>query len=368
MSTDVATATDTAAQAEAFAERLVSDTVAGFQTLCVWLGLRLGLYARLAEAGEATADELAEQAGVDARYTREWLEQQAVAGVLAVDDVAAAPGRRRYHLPAGHRDVLLDETSPAHAGPMTLALAAIARVLPDLLEAYRTGDGIPYAAYGDDIRDHVAGLNRPMFEHELAATWIPAVPGLAERLAADPPTRVLDVACGSGWSSVCLARAYPKVRVDGLDLDVASIERARQAATTAGVDDRVRFAVADAAAPGFDGPYELALCCEALHDMARPVAALRAVRELLADSGSLLVADERVAETFTAPGDLIERMFYGFSVLHCLPAGRTETPSAATGTVLRPDTLRAYAREAGFTSVQVLDVDNDFWRFYRLSG
>ncbi len=122
----------------------------------------------------------------------------------------------------------------------------------------------------------------------------------------------------------------------------------------------------DAADPAVAGSYDLVCIFEALHDLARPVEALAAMRPMLADGGSVLVADERVAERFTAPGDEIERMMYGWSVLHCLPAAMAEQPSAATGTVMRSDTLRRYASEAGFTQVEVLPIDNDFFRFYRL--
>lgn len=352
---------------EALAEQLVGATSAGFEALSVWLGLRLDLYAAL-DDGSATAGELADRAGVDGRYAREWLEHQAVAGIVAVDDAAAEPDARRYSLTPAQSEVLLDVTSPFHAAPMALALASVASVLGELRRAYRTGVGVDFAAYGDDIRDHIVGMNRPMFVHELADLWVPAVPGLAQRLVGDPPARVLDVACGSGWSSVCLARGYPKARVDGLDMDATSIERARHTAAEAGVADRVTFRVADAADPGLDGPYDAAMIFEALHDMAQPVAALAAIRQRLTDDGVVLIGDERAAETFTAPGSDLDRLFYGFSVLHCLPAGRTQTPSAATGTVLRPDTLRDYAHRVGFAHVDVLDVDNDFWRFYRLAG
>ena len=84
------------------------------------------------------------------------------------------------------------------------------------------------------------------------------------------------------------------------------------------------------------------------------------------DDGVVLIGDERAAKTFTAPGDDLERLFYGWSVLHCLPASRTQTPSAATGTALRADTVHDYA-QAGFAHTDVLDIDNDFWRFYRLT-
>jgi hypothetical protein len=77
--------------------------------------------------------------------------------------------------------------------------------------------------------------------------------------------------------------------------------------------------------------------------------------------------DERVGEQFTGQPDDVERLMYGFSLLVCLPDGRSHTPSAATGTVMRPDTLRTYARDAGFTGVEILPIENDLWRFYRLT-
>ena len=73
-----------------------------------------------------------------------------------------------------------------------------------------------------------------------------------------------------------------------------------------------------------------------------------------------------MAEEFTAPADEFERMFYAFSVLHCLPVGMTEPGSEATGTVMRPATLRAYAVRAGFSRVDDVDLGNDFFRGYRL--
>jgi hypothetical protein len=92
------------------------------------------------------------------------------------------------------------------------------------------------------------------------------------------------------------------------------------------------------------------------------------MRSLLAGGGVLLIADERVADRFTAPGDEVERVMYGFSVFHCLAVGLEEQPSAATGTAMRADTLREYAEAAGFTGFEVLPIENDFWRFYRLEG
>jgi 2-polyprenyl-3-methyl-5-hydroxy-6-metoxy-1,4-benzoquinol methylase len=179
---------------------------------------------------------------------------------------------------------------------------------------------------------------------------------------------VADVACGVGWASIAIAHSYPNVTVDGFDPDEHSIEIARGLAEQAGVQDRVRFEVRDGASMGNEGPYDLAVVIESIHDMPRPVEVLAGIRESLASNGTLIVADEKVAESFTAPGDAVERLMYGFSFVVCLPAGLSEQPSAATGTVMRPDTFRRYADEAGFKNVEILDqVQHDFLRFYRLT-
>jgi SAM-dependent methyltransferase len=202
--------------------------------------------------------------------------------------------------------------------------------------------------------------------HELASTWLPAVPNLDRRLRAAPPARVLDLGCGLGASSIALARAYPNARVLGVDLDEASVTEARAAAAEVGVAHLVTFVVGDAARVASEAPFELVTIFEALHDMGDPVGALRAARALLAADGTVLVADERVAETLTAPGDQVERFMYGWSVLHCLPATLAERPVEATGTVLRAPTVARWAAAAGFTGFEVLPIDNPFWRFYRL--
>jgi 2-polyprenyl-3-methyl-5-hydroxy-6-metoxy-1,4-benzoquinol methylase len=158
------------------------------------------------------------------------------------------------------------------------------------------------------------------------------------------------------------------VRVDGLDVDEASIAEARNNAAESGVGDRVNFEVRNAADPGLAGQYDLVTAFETVHDMADPVGALRAMRALVAEGGAVVIADERVAEEFTAPGDEIERFMYGWSALHCLPVGMVDPPAVGTGTVMRPATLRGYAGEAGFRDVDILPIEHDFWRFYRLIG
>jgi SAM-dependent methyltransferase len=350
-----------------FAEGLFEKIIGAMEVASVYLGDRLGLYRALAERGPATPAELAERTGTHERYAREWLEQQAVVGILEVEeDGRGEPSSRRYALPEGHAEVLLERDSLSYLAPVARFTMGLVRPLPALVEAFRAGEGLPYPDYGADAREGQADANRPMFVNLLGSEWLPSVPDVHERLQADPPARVADVGCGTGWSSIAIARAYPNVRVDGYDLDEPSIELARRNAEEAGVADKVDFHVRDASDPTLEGRYDLAAAFECVHDMGRPVEALASMRRMVGEEGAVIVADERVPDSFRAPGDDTDRLMYGWSVLFCLPTGLADEPSVGTGTVMRQRTLRRYADEAGYRGMEVLPIENDLWRFYRL--
>ena len=353
---------------DALVPRLFEQTIGMFDVMSLYVGDRLGLYRSLRDDGPATAPELAERVKIDTRYAREWLEQQAATGLLEVDDAAAAADERRYALPPGHAAPLLDPDSPYSIAPLARSAVACAKVLPQLLEAFRSGGGVEWADYGADMIEAQGDFNRPWLVNSFGSEMLPAMPPIHQRLMAQPAARVADVACGTGWAAISIARAYPTVTVDGFDLDPSSIELARENARAAGVGDRVSFECRDAADPAAAGQYDLAVIVEAVHDMSRPVDVLSAVRGMLRPDGVLLVADEKTEDTFTAPAGEIERLLYGFSVFTCLPSAMTERPTAGTGTVIREDTMRRYATDAGFATFERLDEPElDMLRFYRLS-
>jgi precorrin-6B methylase 2 len=354
--------------ADALVGRLFEASVGMFDVMSIHVGDRLGLYRSLRDDGPATSAELAARASIDERYAREWLEQQAATAILEVDDVAADPHARRYQLPEAYAEPLLDRDSGYSIAPLGRAVVACAMAIPQLLDAFRTGGGVDWSGYGADMIEAQGDFNRPWLVGRFGSEILPTIPSIHARLTAGPPARVADIACGVGWAAISLARAYPTAVVDGFDLDPSSIELARENARTAGVDDRVRFGVRDAADPTAAGQYDLAVIIEAVHDMTRPVEVLSAVRGMLRPGGQLLVADERTADLFTAPADELERMFYGFSVFTCLPGTMRERPTAATGTAMRPGTMRRYAVDAGFSGYEQLDEPAlDSLRFYLLT-
>jgi 2-polyprenyl-3-methyl-5-hydroxy-6-metoxy-1,4-benzoquinol methylase len=178
---------------------------------------------------------------------------------------------------------------------------------------------------------------------------------------------VADVACGHGRSTLAIARGYPKVFVDGIDLNAPSIRRARELLAGSGLDGRVAFHNRDAGDPELSGRYDLVTIFEALHDMSHPVDVLRTLRGMLAEGGCVFVADERTADRFSPDAGDVERLHYGFSVLHCLPVGMVGDNAVGTGAVMRPATVRRYATDAGFAACEVLPIDDEFWRFYALT-
>lgn len=350
-------------RAQALADRLFRARAETFDVYTGYLGERLGLYRALRDGSWRTVGEVAGLTGTDERYLREWLEHQAASGILEVQDASDSPAARRFRLPNEHARVLADPDDPLFTAPNLVEVGRVARQLPALVEAFRSGGGLESLPWEPEGR---AEYNRAIFLNLLGREWLPAIPPIHDRLSGDLPARVADVGCGTGWSSIAMAQAYPAIEVDGFDLEERVIALARDHAAESGVADRVRFTVGDAAALSGQH-YDLVTVFEALHDMPNPVEVLTALRRILRPGGSVLVADELVAEQFTAPADDRERYVYGWSVMGCLGGAMGEPGTAATGAVMRPDTLRRYAADAGFERVDMFPVENDYFHFYVLT-
>lgn len=366
MSTTLTLTEAQAVQRDTFMERLLQSTAGLFDIFTIYLGHRLGYYRTMTQGETVTSVELAAQTGTHERYAREWLEQQTVVGILEVENPEAGAQTRRYRLPPAHAEVLAERDSLNYLAPLSQLAVGATHPITDVVRAFRTGGGVPYGDYGADLREGQGDMNRAMFLQELGQDWLPSIPDVHARLQTDPAARVADIGCGVGWSSIGLAQAYPKVQVDGYDLDRPSIELAQANLQKADLNGRVKFHVRDAGDPELSGKYDLVTAFECVHDMSDPVGALRSMRRLINGTGAVIIADERVGDSFTPAGNEVEWMMYGWSVLHCLPVGMADQPATGTGTVMRTGTLRRYAQEAGFRDVEILPIDNFFFRFYRL--
>ncbi|HEV3362651.1 MAG TPA: class I SAM-dependent methyltransferase, partial [Acidimicrobiia bacterium] len=270
---------------------------------------------------------------------------------------------RRFTLPNPHAHVLLDDDSEACMKPCAAVVPWVAKALDIMVEEFRRGSGAAFGLF--DLHDVQAAFTRPVFVNHLTQRWLPALPDVQAKLTSGDRVRIAEIGCGEGMAAITIARAYPNAEIDGYDLDEASIAIARKEAADAGLTDRVRFHVRDAAKDGVDGDYDLIMAIEMLHDVPDPVGILRTMKRLAGDDGAVLVVDERTEDAFTVPTTEMERLFYAFSTLHCL-AVSLQGGGVGTGTVIRTNTLRRYAGDAGFSAVDVLDVEHPQFRLYRL--
>jgi SAM-dependent methyltransferase len=329
---------------EALVERVIDETGAAMTVPLVVIGTRLGLYRAMADGNPVDAAELAGRTGTHERYVHEWLIQQAASGFVAYD-----PDAETFTLPAEAAAVLADERSPAYQGGMFQSVSAAVRAQDEVLERFRSGDGLGWHEHHHDLFDGVADVFALAYREYLVRDWIPALEGVEQRLA--DGIAVADVGCGLGISTILLAEAFPRSRFAGYDAHPESIHAARENARVAGVSDRVTFEVATAA--GYPGSgYGLVACFDALHDMGDPAGAARHVRDTLADDGVWMIvepmAGDRVEENLHPLG----RLSYGFSNLVCTPGSLSQEGRAGLGTLAGERRLAEVIREGGFTSVR----------------
>lgn len=345
---------------DALQERLFTELNGAMSILNMYVGDRLDLFKALVETGPVTVESFVAKTGLNKRYILEWLECMAAGEYLDYDSNAST-----FSLSPEHAIVFTDPDHPASGMGVYGWLSSFVNILPQLLEAFQSGAGIPYEEYGLDMVNGQGALTKPMFINDYASNWIAAMPDIQAKLQAGG--RVAEVGCGIGWSAIAVAQAFPGVKVDGIDPDEVSLVEARKHTAAAGVSDRITYHSTTVEDAPMQGPYDLVTAFECLHDMPYPVQALSAMRELASPNGAVLIADEAVADTLEENKNFMGHMFYNFSVLHCLPQAMGFPDSAQTGTVIKPSTVRRYAEEAGFSSVDVLDIENPQFRFYRLN-
>ncbi len=342
--------TDAAAeQVETVLGRLIDDFAGTAGVLLTALGLRLGLWDALA-AGPASTETVAGRARVAVPYVREWLRSQAAAGYVAYD-----PKAGMFCLAPGVAAVLAEEPLAGLAAGMAAQFRAWWAELDSYEEAFRTGQGISWGVLPTAHAEGMDLITRAVVAPALVGGWLPALDGLADRLAAG--AAVADVGCGYGAPTIAMAEAFPASRFAGFDIDDASVARARKAALAAGVADRVSFEVAAATeVPG--GPYNLVTFIDSLHDLGDPERALRRIRQVLADDGVVLLVEHAGSDQLEDNLHPAGRFFYAASALVCVPnALADQSVGSPLGSIPGEQALRRVAARAGFSWVRRVEAE-----------
>lgn len=337
------------------AQRMIGVMNDGAICVLIGIGHDLGLFDTLADLPPATSEQVADAAGLDERYTREWLGGMVTAGFVAYD---AASGT--YALSPEHAPFL------SGAGPDNLArviryVTMMAQAADGIVEKFRTGGGLSYDDYPDFHAIQAAG-SRATHDAALLDLIVP-VTGMVDRLRSG--ITVADLGCGQGHALNLLAREFPASRFAGFDLGAEPISAARVEAAAWGLTN-VTFDVCDVAAlpPESVEAYDLLTAFDAIHDQKDPARVLANARAALRPGGAFLMVEFQAHAGLEDNLDLPWASFlYAISTTHCMSVSLGQG-GAGIGTVWGVEEADRMLREAGFSEVELHVLEADPFNAY----
>jgi 2-polyprenyl-3-methyl-5-hydroxy-6-metoxy-1,4-benzoquinol methylase len=324
--------------------RLFGEIAAGYGGVMVALGDKLGLYRAMAGAGPLSSHEVARRSGCGERYVREWLNSQVAGGYVAYHASSAT-----YELTPEQATILADETSPYFLPYGWQIVASMWADEAKSLEAIKTGKGMSWGEHDGRLFCGIAGIFRNGYAASLVKEWLPALTGVTTRL--DSGAVVADVGCGHGHSTVLMAEAYPNSRFWGFDAHEGSIAIAREVARKAGVEDRVTFEVARADRYARQD-YDLVCFFDSLHDMGRPVDAVRYAVSALAEEGTLMLVEPFARDRLEDNINPVGRLMYAGSTTMCCAHAISEQGTHVLGAQAGPHQLQTVLRSAGLNTIR----------------
>lgn len=341
-------------KADAFTESLVDTLNKSAIALALSIGHRSGLFAAMAKMPPSTSEQIADRAGLNERYVREWLGTMVTGRVISY-----TPESRTYGLPEEHARFLTDEGEFNFASSMQF-IPVLAQVEDKLLECFRNGGGVPYSEY-PRFHEVMAAESSQTVVAALESHILPLVPGLVEKLEAG--IDVLDVGCGSGRAMITLAERYPNSRFAGYDFSDEGIERANSEAKAKALGN-IRFEVRNAAAIGETARYDLITSFDAIHDQADPAGMLASVETALKADGVYLIQDitgsSYLEKNYDQP---VAPFLYAISYMHCMTVSLAYG-GAGLGAMWGEEKAVEMLNEAGFSNVVLHHLEHDFMNTY----
>ncbi|MFW6091224.1 MAG: methyltransferase domain-containing protein [Actinomycetota bacterium] len=331
------------------AERVFGACVDSMLVLMIDLADRTGLLAALAD-GPWTSAEVADRAGLNERYVRECLGALVTGGLVDYDAAT-----RRYTLPPEHA-VCLTGKGSANVAPMSRIPTLLAHHVGDVAAVARDGGGVPYEKFWPDFAAVMDGMSRGVFDEHLVGDVLPVADGLTDQLRGG--IRVADIGCGTGHSTVVLAREFPASSFVGYDINADALAVGRAEAEHAGLGN-VRFEALDVALLPDDPPFDAVVGFDVIHDQADPAGVLRRVHRALVPGGVFLAMDIKASSHLERNLDNpLAPFLYGVSTLHCMTVSLAQG-GAGLGAVWGEELARKLIAEAGFGDVTVHDVPDD---------
>ncbi len=338
------------AKVEAFTDELVGILNHGALATMISIGHRTGLFDKLAELDAVTSDELADQAVLNERYVREWLNAMLVGGIVSYD-----PESKRYALPAEHAAALTRAAAPNNIAAFMQYVPLLGSVEDLIIECFEKGGGVPYEKF-PRFHEVMAEDSGQTVLPALLDSILPLVPGLVERL--ETGIDVLDVGCGSGRALNLMAAHFPKSRFKGYDFSEEAITTA-QAEVDAKRLGNVRFEVKDVTDLGMTDSFDLITTFDAVHDQARPDLVLKGICEALRPDGVYLMQDIKGSSYPEKNVDHpLASFLYTVSCMHCMTVSLA-AGGMGLGTMWGREKARAMLRDAGFSQIEIKELAHD---------
>lgn len=341
---------DASADAEAFAQHLLGALNNAMLGLMISVGHRTRLFEVMADLDWVTSARLAEAAGLNERYVREWLGAMATGYIVEVDGTNEV---ERFRLPPTHASVL--NRNGESMSTVFQWLAVLAKVETEVVDAFHHGGGVPYEAY-DRFHEVMADESSLSVVAGLHEHILPLMPGLSDRL--DVGINVLDIGCGSGLAVCELAQRFPRSRFTGYDLCADAIAAAKRNATLRGLTN-VTFEVRDVSSLDRCDTFDLVTGFDVIHDQRDPVSVLQAVKRVLKPSGIFLMQDlrchSRVADNVGHP---LCPLLYAMSTMHCMTVSLAQN-GAGLGAAWGEELAVQMLNEAGFEGLTVNQLPHD---------
>jgi 2-polyprenyl-3-methyl-5-hydroxy-6-metoxy-1,4-benzoquinol methylase len=343
------------AKAEAFVGRMLDLYNSSALVLMTSIGHRTGLFDTLANLPPSTSQQIANAAGLNERYVREWLGAMVMGHFIDYD-----PLDRVYSLPPEHSAFLTRAASPNNLAVSAQFIPMLSNVEDRAIECFYQGGGVPYSAF-DRFHAIMAEDSGQTVVAALEEAILPLVPGLIADL--ERGIDVLDVGCGSGRALNAMAALFPKSRFTGYDYSEAAIETAQWEASDRKLTN-IHFQAKDAAQIDEVDQYDLICTFDAIHDQAQPDLVLHSIYRALRSDGTYLMQDIRASshlqENFDHP---LAPFLYTISCLHCMTVSLA-VGGMGLGTVWGQEKALEMLEEAGFTSVEIKMLDSDIMNNY----
>lgn len=344
------------AEVEAFGETMIEILNRGMAANMMSIGHQVGLFDAMATMPQhSTSDEIAERAGLEERYVREWLGAMVTSGVVDYDGT-----RGGYLLPPEHAALTTRAAGPNNFAAYTQLIPVCGGIESELVEAFRHGGGVPYSSYPrfHEVMREMSGAN---FDAALVDVTLPLVPGAVELLRSG--ARVADVRTGSGHAVNVMAKAFPESSFVGFDISEQALAVGRAEAADWDLEN-ADFQIHDAAHLDDVGSFDLVTTFDAVHDQADPVAMVQGVFDMLKPGGYWLCVDvqasSHVGENIAHP---LGPFFYSVSCSHCMTVSLA-ADGAGLGAMWGVHVAREMFTDAGFVDIEIHNVEGDVTNNY----